>query len=323
MDAQSLASAASSDTLRRVLVVANPKSGAQHAVPIIHRLIELSAAGRREIVVRYTSPDESAAELVRDAGQFDRVIAVGGDGTVTQIMGGLIGMNTPLAITPGGTGNVLAAALGLSADWQQACVDALNPDCGQRAVDLGVLDERFYFALRFSAGYEAQVTRDTTPELKTRFGKLAYAWYAARHALRLQVARYRFRVDGGRPFRFRAESVWVANTGALGVLGLELNPLIRLDDGQLDLCIFHVSALRNLRSVLRWFFGGRRRGTQLNDWLPPAVLRHVVVKDRVSISASPPQPVQVDGDTVSVTPCLIRVVPRAVTVCVRTAQSKI
>lgn len=319
MRAQPLDSATSADTLRRILVVANPQSGAQQAVPIIKRLVELSAAGQREIVVRYTSPDESAAELVRDAGQFDRVIAVGGDGTVTQIMGGLIGMNTPLAITPGGTGNVLAAALGLSADWQQACADALDPDCAHRAVDLGVLDERFHFALRFSAGYEAQVTRDTTRELKTRFGKLAYAWYAARHALRLQVARYRFRVDGGRSFRFRAESVWVANTGALGVLGLELNPLIRLDDGQLDLCIFRVSALRNLRYVLRWIFGGKRRTARLNDWLPPAVLKHIVVKDRVLISASPPQPVQIDGDTVSTTPCAIRVVPRAVNVCVRRA----
>ena len=308
--------AAGPGALRRILVIANPKSGARQAVPIIKRLVELSAAGLYEMAVRYTSPDVSAAELARDADQFDRVVAVGGDGTVTQIMGGMIGAGTPLAITPGGTGNVLAAALGLSGDWQQACVDALNPECGRRPVDLGVLDEQFYFALRFSAGYEAQVTRDTTRELKTRFGKLAYAWYAARHALRLQVARYQFRVDGGRPFRFRAESVWVANTGALGVLGLELNPLIRLDDGQLDLCIFHVSALRNLRSVWRWLLSKERRAGSLDDWLPPAVLRHSVVKDRVSISASPPQPAQIDGDTVSTTPCVIRVVPRAVTVCV-------
>ncbi len=311
---------AGSGALHRILVIANPKSGSQQAVPIIKRLVELSAAGQLEMAVRYTAPDVSAAELVRDAAQFDRVVAVGGDGTVTQIMGGMIGVETPLAITPGGTGNVLAAALGLSADWQQACADALDPDCARRPVDLGVLDDRFYFALRFSAGYEAQVTRDTTPALKTRFGKLAYAWYAARHALRLQVARYRFRVDGGRPFRLRAESVWVANTGALGVLGLELNPLIRLDDGQLDLCIFHVSALRNLRSLARWVFGNNRRAAGRNDWLPPAVLRHIVVRDRVSIAASPPQPVQIDGDTVSTTPCAISVLPAAVHVCVPRAS---
>ncbi len=311
---------ADAGALRRVLVIANPKSGAGQAVPIVKRLVELSAANQQEMAVRYTSPDLPAGELLRDADQFDRVIAVGGDGTVTQIMGGMVGARTPLAITPGGTGNVLAAALGLSGDWQQACADALNPDCARRPVDLGALDERFYFALRFSAGYEAQVTRDATRELKTRFGKLAYAWYAARHALRLQVARYRFRVDGGRPFRFRAESVWVANTGALGVLGLELDPLIRLDDGQLDLCIFYVSALRNLRHLLRWVFGDSRRAAQHNTWLPPAVLKHIVVRDRVSISASPPQPVQIDGDTVSTTPCAIRVVPSAVHVCVPRAS---
>lgn len=311
---------ADAGALRRILVIANPKSGAGQAVLIVKRLVELSAANQQEMAVRYTSPDLSAGELLRDADQFDRVIAVGGDGTVTQIMGGMVGARTPLAITPGGTGNVLAAALGLSGDWQQACADALNPDCARRPVDLGVLDERFYFALRFSAGYEAQVTRDTTPALKTRFGKLAYAWHAARHALRLQVARYRFRVDGGRPFRFRAESVWVANTGALGVLGLQLDPLIRLDDGQLDLCIFYVSALRNLRHLLRWAFGDSRRAAQHNTWLPPAVLKHIVVRDRVSISASPPQPVQIDGDTVSTTPCAIRVVSSAVHVCVPRAS---
>ena len=295
--------------LRRALVIANPVSGAHQADAITQRLAELSAANQCELVVRHTSKEVSGADLARDAAQFDRVIVSGGDGTVTQVLGGMVGSATPLAIVPGGTGNVLAVALGLSPDWQHACIDALDPAAACLPLDLGLLNDTTYFALRFSSGYEAQVTRDTTRELKTRFGKLAYAWQAIRHALHFQAARYRFRVDGGKSFRHRAEFIWVANTGALGVLGLELDPHIRLNDGQLDLCVFRVTAMRDLRRVLQWALR--------KDRLPSTLLKHIVVNDRVSISASPPQPVQIDGDTVATTPCIIKVVPGAVNVCLK------
>ncbi|HEY3340701.1 MAG TPA: diacylglycerol kinase family protein, partial [Anaerolineae bacterium] len=159
--------------MKHVLAIVNPRSGWQQGAQIAQWLSESAMNRGLQLTLRPTHSETSAADLVFDARQFDRVVVVGGDGTVTQVINGMVGSDVPLAIVPGGTGNVLAQAVGVTADVRLACDDALKP-CDYLPVDLGLLNDKHYFALRLSLGYEAQVTLDTTRELKTRFGKLAY-----------------------------------------------------------------------------------------------------------------------------------------------------
>jgi diacylglycerol kinase family enzyme len=292
--------------MERVLAVINPRSGWQLGLQTEHWMIDIAHERGIQLSLRETRLDRPAGELVADARAFDRVVVSGGDGTLAQVFGGLVGTNVPLAIVPSGTGNVLGQAVGVNPDLRQACDDALNPECGMIPLDLGLLNDRVYFALRLSVGYEALVTRDTTRELKTRFGKLAYLWQAVRHALHLPATRYRIDVDG-QVLRRRAESVWVANTSTLGILGLQLDPIISLCDRQLDLCLFRFTATHDLRRVLRWLLQGER--------LPATVVTRYTVQRYVNIVASSRQPVQVDGDATGETPCRIRVVPVGVLVC--------
>jgi diacylglycerol kinase (ATP) len=211
----------------------------------------------------------------------------------------------PLALIPGGTGNVLGQAIGVNPDLRLACEDALSA-CEMLPLDLGLLNDKIYFALRLSVGYEARVTRETTREKKTRYGKLAYLFEGIRQALRPQAVRYRIDVDGV-VLRQRAESLWVANTSALGILGLELNTAISLRDRQLDLVIFRFSTLRDFQRLFQAPFKRER--------LPQVLITHIPVRNYVNIVASSRQPVQVDGDAVGRTPCRIRVVPAAILVC--------
>ncbi len=292
-------------SMKHVLAVVNPRSGWQQGAQVAQWLSESAIHLGLQLTLRPTHMETSAASLVADARQFDRVVVSGGDGTVTQVINGMVGSDVPLAVVPGGTGNVLAQAVGVTPDLRQACEDALKP-CNYLPVDLGLLNERDYFALRLSLGYEALVTLDTTRELKTRFGKLAYLWQAGSHALRLSPVKYRIDVDGT-VIRTPAESIWVANTSTLGILGLELDPAISLCDRQLDLCIFRFTLGREMQRVLRWLL---RR-----DQLPATVVKRIPVKQYVSIAASPRQPVQIDGDSIGNTPCRIRVIPGGVLIC--------
>jgi YegS/Rv2252/BmrU family lipid kinase len=291
--------------MQRVLAIINPCSGAQQGAQIAQWLSEISVSAGLELTIRHTNIDESASNLVSDARDFARIVVAGGDGTVTEVLNGIVGAHVPLAIIPGGTGNVLGQAIGISTDVRQACQDALLTS-ETLPLDMGFLNDTTYFALRLSIGYEALVTRHTTRESKSRFGKLAYIWEGIRQGLRLQSARYRIDVDGV-TVRQRAESIWVANTSALGVFGLELDPAINLRDGQLDLVIFRVSRLRDIQ---RLFQALNRR-----ERLPSMLITRIPVKNYVNIVASARQPVQVDGDTIGHTPCRIRVVPEAVSIC--------
>lgn len=293
--------------LRRVLAIVNPASGSRAGKRVATWLTELALQRGISLVVRKTQANRDPSDLLDDAAQFDRIIVSGGDGTVMQVISGLArrALDTPLAIIPGGTGNVLARAIEVPVDLRQACAYALDV-CDSFAMDLGLLDDRLYFALRFSLGYEAHVVRDTTGELKRQFGKLAYAWNGLRHASQLRTLRYTFEVDGER-LAYEAESVWVVNTGTLGVMGLELDPDISFADGQLDLCIFRLTLQPEMLNIVQRLLRRKR--------LPSAVLNRIPVRDYVRITTDAPQPVQVDGDMVGYTPSIVRVVPGAVRLC--------
>ena len=292
--------------MQQVLAIVNPHSGWQQGTQIAQWLTESAMRKGIQLTIRPTSAETSASLLVNDATRFDRVVVSGGDGTVMHVINGLAGTRVPLAIVPGGTGNVLGQAIGVNADLRLACEEALR-ECDYLPLDLGLLNDELYFALRLSIGYEAMVTRDTTPALKSRWGKLAYLGQAISHAINLPGTRYRINVDGVM-LRLRADSIWVANTSTLGVLGLELDPAIQLSDRQLDLCIFRFSAVHDVQRILLWLFRRER--------LPPSLVTRIPVKNYVNIVAAKRQPVQVDGDAIGHTPCRIRVVPEGVLLCV-------
>jgi diacylglycerol kinase family enzyme len=268
-------------------------------------LAEIAEQRTTKLVIRETTLEQDARALVRDAVDFDRVIASGGDGTIMQVINGIARRHVPLSIVPAGTGNALAMALNGTTDLRRACEEALG-EAELFPLDLGLLNDDLYFALRLGIGYEAVVTKDVTRELKTRLGKSAYVIQAIRHAIQVRSVRYRFDVDG-RFLRRRAESVWVANAGSLGILGLDLDPNIQYGDGQLDLCVMRFGFKRDVQVIVRRLFNRQR--------LPTSVLSRVPVRDTVRIAAHPRQPIQADGEVVGETPCEVRVVPGAVMMC--------
>jgi YegS/Rv2252/BmrU family lipid kinase len=300
---------ANTNSAKRALAIVNPRSGNQSGPQVTGWLQASAQANGVDLTVRETTADHDPAELVSDATKFDRIIASGGDGTIMQVINGIAQKKIPLAIVPSGTGNALALALKLTLDLRKACEESLS-DATLMSLDLGLLNEKLYFALRLSIGYEALVTQDTTRDLKTRFGKSAYVFQAIRHAVRVRSVRYKFLVDG-KQLRRRAESVWVANAGSLGIGNLDLDPNIIFNDGQLDLCAMRFTFQRDLQVIVQRLMRRER--------LPAAVLSRVPVRQAVHIAAYPKQPVQVDGEVVGNTPCEIRVVPNAIQVCMPSA----
>lgn len=291
--------------LRRALAIVNPRSGNQSGERIAGWLTELAHSNNVELVLRETSAETDAKDLVQDADQFDRVIAAGGDGTIMQVMNGIAKKGIPFSVIPSGTGNALAQALQLTLDVRRASDEVFAPAVFS-PLDLGLLDDRLYFALRLSVGYEAVVTQDTTRELKTRFGKMAYVMQAVRHAVKVRSVRYRFLVDG-KMIRRRAESVWVANAGSLGALDLDLDRSISYNDGRLDLCVMRLSMKQDLRVIVQRLMMRQR--------LPASAFSRIPIRQSIRIITYPRQPIQVDGEMAGETPCEIKVVPNAIQIC--------
>src|SRR4051812_33692979 len=111
-----------------------------------------------------------AREAVRDGAST--VIAVGGDGTVNEVVNGLVGSGVPLGVIPIGTANDFARQAGIPDDPNHAMDVILRQP--PRAMDVGEVNGRAFLNVS-TGGVGAETTAETSPASKERLGSFAYA----------------------------------------------------------------------------------------------------------------------------------------------------
>lgn len=285
--------------------------GAGQADPVLRALDEALDGLDLEWQADVVGSAEPVDVLVQRALDWgaDRVAVYGGDGTVSSVAQALAGGDAPMAILPGGTGNVMAAELGLPAELQAAC-DLLGSPADLREVDLGRVGERT-FVLRVGIGLEADMVRQANPELKAQLGSLAYG-LAALSALQAR-RRSRFRLDiDGELVEAEAVTCVVANSANLGRPGLKLAPDIRVDDGLLDVILLRDADLEAIADLIKTARGGPADTESILRWKG----------ERIRVEASADREVQIDGETGMSLPLEISVAPAALRVVVPPSKGK-
>ncbi len=99
------------------------------------------------------------------------MLVCGGDGTVNEVVNGLAGTPTPLALLPAGTGNILAKELRLPRNVVRAA--RLIPEGEVRRIALGRSNERYFFAVA-GAGLDAHIVHKLEARMKASLGQLSY-----------------------------------------------------------------------------------------------------------------------------------------------------
>lgn len=287
---------------QRALIIVNPVSGRHDPVETRSMLEERFTQEQVAFEVRETKEAGDALRWAQEAEAqgFDLVVVSGGDGTIMEAMSGLIkgGSKLPLAQIPVGTANLLARALLIPTNQEQAIEVIFNGKCER--LDVGYLpDEDRYFALVAGAGYDAQLIADASRELKNVLGFAAYVVTGIKNLFKLRRSRIELEVDGKRR-RLRAHTVMVVNVGQIGDGAITLGPNIQPHDGKLDLMIVSTAslpgALRILFQILTRQFNGNADLVYLSA-------------TRVRILARPPLPTQIDGEQLGATPMYVEAVP--------------
>lgn len=211
------------------------------------------ARGRgQDIEVVATRDAGDAVRLAREAADhgFDTVIAAGGDGTLNEVIAGVVAATIPpesdvegeivseppscsVGLIPIGTANDFAQTCGLPLDDAEACL-RLILDTEPRAIDLGVAGERV-FANVASGGIGTKVTVETPDEMKRVLGKLAYFLTGLTRFGDIQAAEGRVHAPG---FEWQGSFLGIAvGNGRQAGGGIRCCPHAVLDDGLLDLTI--------------------------------------------------------------------------------------
>jgi len=287
---------------KRVLAIINPAAGIERPIlkPLNHVL--RSAGIAWDIAITHASGDAKhfAREAV-DAG-YDAVMIYGGDGSVMEAASGLRGSGIPLAIIPGGTGNVMSIELGIENDVTQAAELLTRENISLREIDMGQVGDN-YFVLRVATGYEAEFVKGTSREAKERLGSLAYTLTAIKQGLAL--VRYTLILDGN-TVEVDGYTCMVANSGNIGVAGMPLLSRINISDGLLDVVV-----VQNLN----FFSLLQQPGTRNEQAVQDRMVQRWQVRE-VTVETQNPQTVVGDGEVWGETPFSAKVLPGAVRVIV-------
>jgi diacylglycerol kinase (ATP) len=293
---------------RRCAVVYNPTKVPDDLRDTVAR--RAAESGWSDLIWLATPADNPGQAITADvvSANPDRVIAVGGDGTIRIVADRLAQSGIPMAVVPVGTGNLLARNL----DIPLSELDALEVAFGEHTLDIDLIKlavdgaQGEHFAVIAGLGVDAMIMDETSPELKDVIGAGAY-FIAAAKALGRTPIDMRITLDDHRPQRRRAMICAIGNVGKLAG-NLTLLPDARPDDGLLDVYVASPHRLSHwLRTFLRLVARRPRADDRVDQWRATQVevrLRH-------------PDPYQLDGDVIGDCRALrAEVRPRALTVCV-------
>ncbi len=286
-------------------IVANPVSGKGRSRALAMQTGTLLTSAGVSNEVLYTSRPGDAEELARKAVEEGSagVLACGGDGTLHEVINGVMGhplaSEVTVGIIPAGRCNDFVAAMDLpkTADGVAHLIAAGR----SRQIDLGAVGHR-YFATVATLGFDSAVSQYVADGHVPRFlsGTPSYLY-----AIFLQILRYRDAMVHleGEDFEYsgRIFLAATANTAQYGG-NMKIAPGAVADDGALDVCLVQsVSRWEVVKMVPRVFSGGHLSN--------PAVSMHRV--KRLKVEAEAPMPIWADGERVAEAPAEISVVPKA------------
>ncbi len=282
----------------RVLVIANPATR-RDAQAVVH-LLEREVPSGITLDVHWTRAARRARELTeRHLGDARGVIAIGGDGTVSEVAAALVGTDLPLGVIPGGSTNIVARELGVPSNIA-AAVRLLFSDHAVRTIDVGTCNGHMFLHMA-GAGFDSQLFDLANPRLKRRVGWVAYL-PAAVQALRAPLGEYTIDADGD-VIEIRSPLVLVANGASIINPHIRLLPDIRKDDGWLDLIVVTATRPDELARLIA------RLATMRLGQSP--FVRHIRARS-VSVQSTWPIPVELDGDVATKTPATFGIMPKAV-----------
>jgi lipid kinase YegS len=261
-------------------------------------------AGHR-IEVRVTWEKGDARRFVLEAGNVDLLIAAGGDGTVNEVLHGLMDLSEAtrptLGIVPLGTANDFAAGCGIPSDPAKALALCMKGE--PIPIDVGKANEH-WFINAASSGFGAEITATTSPELKRLLGAAAYTMMGAILAINLR----HYQGSLILPDREITGSglVAIVGNGRQTGGGIQVAPRACIDDGLLDVLVVRqispTALLAAARELQQLPADGEYISYRQTPWLE--------VHSEATI------PVNLDGEPLSFSKVRYEVLPKAIQVIV-------
>ena len=229
---------------KRLLLIVNPKSGREKMRGQLLRVTEILTRGGYEVTVYPTK--EKGDGTVRAAqikqNEYDRVVVCGGDGTLNEVITGLMntGVKCTLGYIPSGTLNEWSSGLHIARDIPTAAKDIINGEMVE--LDIGKFDDK-YFSYTASFGAFTEASYSAPQDIKNVLGQAAYFFEGIKSLGNIKPIHLKFTADDREvegDFLFGA----ISNSMSVGGIVKFNETTVKLNDG-----LFEVVLIKNPSSI--------------------------------------------------------------------------
>jgi len=267
-----------------ILFIVNPKAGNGKALKVSEKIQERMKFLKKDYEIAYTKGPEDAITIAREASSFfNKIVSVGGDGTLNEVINGIAGSRAILGVIPAGTGNDFAKTIYSSLNIDDILKTIIDGEV--KSIDIGKCNNKYFINIA-SAGIDAEIAHRVQRVKKLLPGKLAYLNTLLKTLVTYKGINFNIKLDD---VSFRANTLLItASNGKFYGGGMIPTPDADIKDGYFDVC--HIKNLSKIKIIaLLYKF---LKGTHIQ-------IKEVTIfkTKRLSIQANKNFIVNIDGET--------------------------
>lgn len=294
--------------MTKAMIIVNPSSGAEESENYTEQLKEQLKAVASEFVIKKTKKSGDAQEFSEEAAlnDYEAVFVLGGDGTVSEAVNGLMlhESKLPLGIIPLGTVNNVARAVGIPMNPEKA-IDSLEQLTVQQ-IDVGKLNDRFFISST-SVGPIPESVQEVDVDMKTKFGVFAYLIEGIKALKNDETYTFELDIDGEK-WTAEYSLLLIAMSNFVGGVGTII-PEAAIDDGLIHLVTLKETTAKEKLSLVPELF-------QNKEYTKDQLEHRSFKKARIRLVEDIDKEINctVDGDKGQTFPLEIEVLPQALSV---------
>lgn len=297
-----------------LFVFYNPSAGGYYKSEFQQIIEKWQADHNWKVTTHITDKHDDYSRVLKEQPleTLDFIAASGGDGTVSLVMEAIhkLKLSLPLLIIPTGTGNLAAKNFNIPLDPLKS-LDLLIENSEIGSVDLMKVNGS-YRMLNAGVGFNSRLMRDTTQDVKKRYGFLAYFLKVGEALKRTSQVNFLLKIDGEKTESIRGADVFIANAG-LGINMKFIKELLDPSDGVVSVFVTRPSSVSGLVGIIRNALKGEKRGVD--------IISRYEFRQSLEVYPDKVMLVQSDGDVIGTSPLKVELIPSAIQLVIPTCET--
>lgn len=286
------------------LFIVNPTAGKGYANTLVTFIDEECRKSKIDYLIKYTSTPNDGTSIAKWGAEkgFERIVAVGGDGTVNDVLNGIAGTSSALGVIPGGSGNDFIRSINKHKEIKKIINDNIYGKILKS--DIGICNGKYFINVA-SSGFDAQVVIETEKAKKIFSGSLAYIAAVIKTIFMYKGRKANIRIDD---FILTENTLLVAvANGKYYGGGMLPAPRAELDDGYFDVC--HIKQVGKAKMLVLFprFIKGKHENIKEVS---------VFKGKKIVIDSNEELPVNLDGETFYSSQISFEILPKGINIIV-------